>query len=1013
MKVLIVFVAVVAANSLSLEDLEFNAWKLKFGKIYESIKEETQRKNTWLENRKYVLLHNMQADQGIKSYRLEMNIFADMDNQEFRHVVLDGCLHSFNQTKGHGAATFHRQAVGAAVPSSVDWRAKGYVTEVKDQQQCASSWAFSATGALEGQMFKYTGKLVSLSEQQLVDCSQFFGNKGCKGGWMDAAFLYVIFNFGLDTESSYPYEARDNLCRYNNLTTGATCSGYVDIISGDEEALQEAVASVGPVSAAIDAGHQSFQLYSSGIYYEPACSSSELDHCVLIVGYDSYYWLVKNSWGVDWGEKGYIRMARNRNNQCGIATLASYPLVAQRHTDTQDVTRGRMKTLIVFAAVVVVATAKSLSLEDLEFNAWKLKFGKIYESIKEETQRKNTWLENRKYVLLHNMQADQGIKSYRLEMNIFADMDNQEFRHVVLNGCLHSFNQTKGHGGATFHRQAVGAAVPSSVDWRAKGYVTDVKDQQQCGSCWAFSATGALEGQMFKYTGKLVSLSEQQLVDCSQFFGNYGCNGGWMDAAFLYVIFNFGLDTESSYPYEARDNLCRYNPNTVGTTCSGYVDIDSGDEEALQEAVASIGPVSVAIDAGHQSFQLYSSGIYYEPACSSSQLDHGVLAVGYDSYYGQDYWLVKNSWGVGWGEEGYIRMARNRNNQCGIATSASYPLSKDHLMRVFILIAAVVALGSAASISLEDLEFHSWKLKFGKSYSSIKEESQRKITWIANRKYVLVHNMLADQGIKNYRLGMTFFADMDNQEYRQAVSMGCLGAFNRTKGHSGVTFLRQAGGAVLPNTVDWRDKGYVTDIKDQKDCGSCWAFSATGSLEGQNFRKTGKLVSLSEQQLVDCSTSYGNMGCGGGLMDYAFKYIKDNKGIDTEESYPYEATDGDCRFNTATVGATCTGYVDITSEDENALQEAVATIGPISVAIDAGHESFQLYESGIYDEPDCSSTELDHGVLAVGYGTDNGKDYWLVKNSWGLDWGTKGYIKMSMKKNNQCGIATAASYPLV
>jgi cathepsin L len=147
-------------------------------------------------------------------------------------------------------------------------------------------------------------------------------------------------------------------------------------------------------------------------------------------------------------------------------------------------------------------------------------------------------------------------------------------------------------------------------------------------------------------------------------------------------------------------------------------------------------------------------------------------------------------------------------------------------------------------------------------------------------------------------------------------------------------------------------------------------------------------------------------------MDLAFQYIKDNMGIDTESSYPYEAKDDKCRYNPANRGATDVGFMDIPHNDEDKLKEAVATIGPISVAIDANHLSFQLYKSGVYDEPACTDN-LDHGVLAVGYGTMNGKDYWLVKNSWGMSWGDQGYIMMSRNKGNQCGIAAMASYPLV
>ncbi|XP_028675291.1 procathepsin L-like [Erpetoichthys calabaricus] len=334
-------------------------------------------------------------------------------------------------------------------------------------------------------------------------------------------------------------------------------------------------------------------------------------------------------------------------------------------------------------------------------------------------------------------------------------------------------------------------------------------------------------------------------------------------------------------------------------------------------------------------------------------------------------------------------------------------------MKCLIIIVTLVGAVTAASLLLEDLEFYAWMLKHGKSYRSNEEEVHRKEIWLANRKYVLLHNMEADQGIKSYRLGMNFFADLTNQEYRQITFRGCLGRFNSTKVRQISTLLWQREGNFLPTSVDWRNQGYVTDVKNQKDCGSCWAFSATGALEGQQFRKTGTLVSLSEQQLVDCSGRYGNYGCGGGLMNQSFQYIEENGGVDTEESYPYEARDGACRFNPNTIGATCSGYVAIPSGNEKALQTAVATVGPVSVAIDAGHISFQFYMSGIYNEPQCSSENLDHAVLAVGYGTKNNQDYWLVKNSWGLSWGQDGYILMARNENNQCGIATAASYPLI
>ncbi|XP_071771678.1 pro-cathepsin H [Centroberyx gerrardi] len=324
-----------------------------------------------------------------------------------------------------------------------------------------------------------------------------------------------------------------------------------------------------------------------------------------------------------------------------------------------------MNTLLLFVILSGTSAFRFSEPDESHFKSWMVQHNKMYE-VEEYYDRLQIFNENKRRIDKHN----EGNHTFTMRLNQFSDLTFSEFRRSFLLSEPQNCSATKGN-----YVSSSNGPYPDSIDWRNKGhYVTDVKNQGPCGSCWTFSTTGCLESVTAIATGKLLLLSEQQLVDCAQAFNNHGCDGGLPSQAFEYIMYNKGLMAEDDYPYKAFDQSCKYRPELAAAFVKEVMNITAYDEMGMVDAVATRNPVSFAYEVTDD-FMHYHQGVYSSTKChkTTDKVNHAVLAVGYGQENGTPYWIVKNSWGTSWGMKGYFFIERGKN-MCGLAACSSFPV---------------------------------------------------------------------------------------------------------------------------------------------------------------------------------------------------------------------------------------------------------------------------------------------------------------------------------------------------
>ncbi|CAL4071859.1 unnamed protein product, partial [Meganyctiphanes norvegica] len=541
--------------------------------------------------------------------------------------------------------------------------------------------------------------------------------------------------------------------------------------------------------------------------------------------------------------------------------------------------------------------------------------------------------------------------------------------------------------------------------------------ETECGSSWAFSAIASIEGLLYKTLNERMILSEQKLIDCGKGVAfpddgsHTGCDGGWTGGAIRYVGINNGIDDGNQYKYTGKGNKPCTNdkkPN-FHVYRVGVQFIDAHNESKLMNALWKGVPLTVYVFVS-PNFRHYAGEIFkYDKSLYCGGKNHAMVLVGYD----KNHWILRNSWGVTWGEKGYMKLARDQ--KCLFARQGFIPKFVDSRAEAEAsksedqLVLAGSALGDAgASISHDE-----FVKKYNKSYKDEAEKNNRSTIYQINVEVMEKHNILYAKGESSYKMGVNKYSDLTYDEVLKYLTGALEPMDTRKRRESKCNSIYRENTGTLKDSKDYRKEITFNPIQDQNYCGSCWAFSAIASIESKIFIESGQLVKLSEQNLIDCAKGVAFKGCSGGRPGRAIEYVSNN-GIALNKNYPYENKEGNCNEDVSTQKYNVTGKQRVEPRNEEVLLHALEYTGPISVNVILP-DSMRHYKKGVYEDELCKkrSEPINHAMVLMGYGNELGKDFWILRNSWGESFGEEGYMKLRRNKRNHCKIASFAFIPQI